>query len=746
MSIYVKGNARFTVMTDGVIRMEYAENGGFVDDETLFAKREFLWYAECEDGDIFKLTTEYITLYYKGGEFTPESLWADIHTYDMETVWHFGDKNKQNLGGTLHTLDGVDGPRPLPDGIIARDGWYVLDDSGTPVMHNGWIENRSEAHKIDMYLFAYGNNYMQALSDLAAVSGKMELPRKYFFGSWYSRWWPYTAEEFKALADEYDENGFPLDILVMDMDWHYQDWGHQEGEPQYQYGYGHAGANLGWTGYNWNRRLIPEPEKTVKELSDRGIAVVLNDHPADGVRDADEVYPRFIAALQNADYKESVPDIEEKINDREREHKKKGIVNYRLNAGSKEYMDAFFDATRAEMEDKGVAFRWLDWQQDYLYPNVNGMKNLTHLRWLNHLYYENSKLGGKRGMSFSRWGGFGDHKHPGYFSGDSVTSWETLDFEIQMTASAGNAGCFWWSHDIGGFLDPIPGGQAEVYARWVQFGAMSPALRVHMNGVEGLDRRPWTWGEPYCSVMRDAFQLRSILMPYIYSEAMMSSVLSRPLLRPLYFEAPHDEEAYKHPTTYLFGEGLLVSPVCKACNENGKVESEVWLPDGIWYNWFTGERYTSGLYKITDTLETFPLFVRAGYPIVTQPYTSRMATAALREPRIIIYTGANGNSMLYEDDGISEIDPMSEVANNRTMGIGYSYDGCHIISFSPSNTGYDDGVEFRNITVELRDCDEVSSVECDSHKVNLYYENRCAVIVVENVSTRYVDMIEVLVK
>ena len=726
--------------------MEYAENGAFVDDETLFAKRDFWWDAECENGDVLKIETEQITLYYKGGEFSSDALWADIHAGDFETVWHFGDKNEYNLGGTLHTLDGVAGFKPLPDGIISRDGWYVVDDSGTPVFRDGWLENRSDLHKADMYLFAYGSNYRQALNDLATVSGKFELPRKYFFGSWYSRWWPYTADEFIGLADEYDENDFPLDILVMDMDWHYQDWGHQEGEPQYQYGYGHAGANLGWTGYNWNRRLIPDPDKTIKELGDRGIAVTLNDHPADGVRDTDEVYDRFIAKLSESGYKECVPEITDKVNDREREHNKKGILNYRFNAGSKQYMEAFFDATRAEMEDRGAAFRWLDWQQDYLYPNVNGINNLTHLKWLNHLYYENSKKGGKRGMSFSRWGGFGDHKHPGYFSGDSVTNWETLEFEVQMTASAGNAGCFWWSHDIGGFLDPVEGGQPEVYARWVQFGAMSPALRVHMNGVEGFDRRPWTWGEPYCTVMREAFHLRSVLMPYIYSSAFESSLLSVPLLRPLYFEESKTEEAYNHPSSYMFGEGLFVAPVCKPCDENGVAVSEIWLPRGVWYDWFSGKRYEGGSHKVENDLHTFPLFVRAGYPIVTQLYTSRMATTPLSEPCVIIYAGDDGSTCLYEDDGVCEVDPFGDASPYRMTVISYCYDEWHRISLIPSNMGYDDGISERSFTIELRGCDEVSEVVCESHKVSLKYEDGRATIVVENVSVNEIEAVDIVVK
>lgn len=728
MSIYIKDNARFTVISDGVIRMEYAEGGAFVDGETLFAKRGMLWEAEAYEDDGLVIKTGSITLYYKGGEFSAETLYADICAEGADVRWHYGDKNKENLGGTLSTLDGVCGFKPLPDGLLSRDGWFVIDDSETPVFEDNWIENRDEGHKVDIYLFAYGKNYRLALSDLATVSGRFELPRKYFFGSWYSRWWPYTAEEFISIADEYDKNDFPLDILVMDMDWHYQDWGHQDGEPQYQYGYGHAGANLGWTGYNWNLRLIPDPEGTVKALNDRGIAVTLNDHPADGIRDTDHVYERFIEKLHRAGYRECVPDIEDKINDRERAYAEKGIENYRFNAGSKAYMDAFFDASGAEMEDKGAAFRWLDWQQDYLYPNVNGMKNLSHLKWLNHLYYENSKRGGLRGQSFSRWGGFGDHKHPAFFSGDAVTDWETLQFEIQMTVSAGNAGCFWWSHDIGGFVDPVEGGQAELYARWVQFGAFSPALRVHMNGVEGLDRRPWTWGEPYCSVMRDAYHLRSIFMPYIYSSAVESSLMSIPFLRALYIDQPYDEEAYSHNGTYLFGEGMVVSPVCKPLSENGTAESQVWLPEGIWYDYFTGKRYEKGEHTVLNTLETFPLFIRAGYPVATQPYTNRMTSEKLLEPCFIIYAGDSGASMLYEDDGVSDID------KNLCRITNVSYDEDEkTISVCASNMRYSDGIEKRSIAFEIRNC-SYEGAECSSHNISFEKGEDCVKITVHEVS------------
>lgn len=728
--IYTADKARFTVMCEGVIRIEYSEDCNFTNGKTLFAERGAECNADISCGEVTCIKTKKITLYYHGGEFSKDTLYADIHTGNLSTRWHFGDANMGNLKGTLHTLDGVSCFKELPEGLLSRDGWYVVDDSGTPYFDNDWIKNRASSHTADLYLFAYGKDYKATLRDLAAVSGKFPLPRKYFFGSWYSRWWPYTAADFISLADQYDEHDFPLDVLVMDMDWHYQDWGHQDGEPEYNFGYGHAGANLGWTGYTWNRRLIPDPEGLLSKLKERGIAVTLNDHPADGVRDTDDVYDRFMENLAISRYKECVPTIEDKVNDRERAHIEKGIKNFRFNAGSKEYMEAFFDATGAEMEEKGAAFRWLDWQQDYLYPNVNGMNNLSHLKWLNHLYYEYSKRNGKRGMSFSRWGGFGDHKHPAYFSGDTASTWEALEFEVQMTVSAGNAGCFWWSHDIGGFMETVPGGQSELYARWVQFGALSPALRLHMCGVEGFDRRPWTWGEPYCSVMREAFHLRSTLMPYIYSEAKASCESSLPLLRALYIEHPEDEEAYRHPEQYYFGNGIMTAPICRKMeDENGYIESEIYLPEGVWYDWFTGERYEAGLHTVKNTLNTFPLFILAGYPVVTMPYSSRMTSEKLTAPIIKIGAGASGESFIYEDDGITDTEP----GLYRKTHVMYD-DNTRALKLTPEVVNYDDGVKERDITVMLIGSETITSAICSEHKVEVEKKNRTIFVTVKGVA------------
>ena len=189
-------------------------------------------------------------------------------------------------------------------------------------------------------------------------------------------------------------------------------------------------------------------------MKDDHVYVVLNEHPHDGLRPHDDAYPMFIRDLGADTLKNGVP---------------------LFDAGNPEYMKAFMKHAHQESDQMGVAFWWLDWQQDYLYPYVRGT-SMRHLPWLNKIYYDYSARNNLRGAGFSRWAGWGDHRHPIQFSGDAVANWELLRFEIDLTTTSGNAGCFFWAHDLGGFYG---GDDAELYTRWTQFGLLNSSLRIH---------------------------------------------------------------------------------------------------------------------------------------------------------------------------------------------------------------------------------------------------------------------------
>lgn len=673
-------SVRIAVISESAVRIEYSPDGTWNNHQTLFAENRSAGTNRVQythQNNRHELTSKYFHLTYIEDEkpLSKENLYADI----CGVPWHYGKENDNNLGGTLSTLDYISPDTPVKDGVLSTNGWFVLDDSQKPILKDGWISKNTLSQNIDIYLFAYGHDYKRALRDLCLISGKAALPRKYIFGSWYSRWWPYSDKEIKEIVAEYDEHDFPLDIMVIDMDWHYHDWQMKtEEDERYRavYGYGHAN-NLGWTGYTWNKRLIPNPEKLLKDLHDDHIYVTLNDHPADGIRSHEEQYAVFAKRM-------GFP--------------AESGLNLEFDCSDQKYMQSFFGAVHETLEQQGVDFWWVDWQQDEWKPYVKGIKGLRHLPWLNHCYYEHARNASKRGISFSRWGGWGDQKHPICFSGDTQSTWDVFDYEVKFTISSSNAGCFYWGHDTGGFYGER---NPEMYVRWTQFTAFSACLRVHSEMDAKLDRRPWLWGEAEEAAMKKMYHTRSAFIPYIYSSAYQAYEQSLPLIRGMYLEFPEEENAYRFPGQYMFGDAFIVSPITQAGTGESKiVRKKVWVKGGTYYHFFSGEKYEDGsIAEIESALDTFPVLVKGGVPIPMQPYSRRMTSEVLNTLILRIYPGEKGEFTLYEDDGISEA---YQNGNYLKTTLHYQKDGNEIsVSVQPHGNGYETMPQRRNYVIEL---------------------------------------------
>lgn len=619
-AVIISGNARFTVLTQRLIRIEYSPTAEFEDRPS-----QAFWYRNQpvppfqsnETDGVLTIETGYLILRYdtRAPGFTPASL--QIELKQLGITWVYGMANLHNLKGTARTLDNIDGAVALEDGLISRAGWAIVDDSRALVFNeNSWLEPRSApVGTLDLYFFGYGLAYQDALNDYMKIAGSVPLIPRYALGNWWSRYWEYSQAELTNLMMEFKQNEIPLSVCIVDMDWHITDTGNE---------------SSGWTGYTWNPELFPNPEAFVEDLHRLGLRTAMNLHPADGIWPHEEQYPR-IAERMGIDPASDQP------------------VEFDIT--SPDFMNAYFEELHHTHEAKGIDFWWMDWQQG----TRSRFEGLDPLWFLNHLHFlDLGRTPEKRPFIFSRWGGYGNHRYPIGFSGDSWVTWDTLAFQPYFTSTATNVGFGWWSHDIGGHGAGVE--TPELYARWVQFGVFSPILRIHSTKNPFHDRRPWKLDNPEAaSTIKDAMQLRHRLIPYLYTLAWIASTENVMPIRPMYYEYAERDEAYQCPQQYMCGPDIIAAPFTEPMDATtGLSRQVVWLPSGDWYNAFDGAFYQGdNWYAIYGGLEDIPVFVRAGALV---PVGKRVGWGGIENPDaldVLVFAGASNSFTLYEDDGIS---------------------------------------------------------------------------------------------
>ncbi|MDT2851711.1 glycoside hydrolase family 31 protein [Lactococcus lactis] len=571
------GKARFSVLTENLIRVEYDDSERFEDDPTqIVVNRQFeqeVKFEQLSKNGELEIVTSALHLYYTGGEFSANTLFADVrfNFSEYDNRWYFGEKNLENLGGTARTLDKVDGSCELEEGIVSRNGFAILKDDSF-VMKDEEITGRKN-NQIDFYLFAYGRNYRKALQDFYRLTGFTPLLPRYALGNWWSRYHKYSEQTYLDLIDKFESKGVPLSVAVIDMDWHLVD------DVPTRFG-------SGWTGYTWNKKLFPDSRRFLSELHTRGLKTALNVHPADGIRAFETFYPAVANAL-----------------DLNTELEEPAVFDF----DNPEFRQVYFDEVHHRLEEEGIDFWWLDWQQ-----GTTSKSGIDPLWQLNHYHYKDIQRKGGNDIILSRYAGPGSHRTPIGFSGDTVISWASLDFQPYFTSTATNIGYTWWSHDIGGHMH----GQKdeELSLRWLQLGVFSPINRLHSSNSAFTSKEPWHFGLETEQIMEEFLRFRHSLIPYLFSANIRTAKEGRALIEPMYYEYPLAEQAYKYKNQYLFGSELMISPITKKSDCILKMSGvSIWFPEGTWFDFFTGQIYEGGVeLKIFREKKQYPVFARAG--------------------------------------------------------------------------------------------------------------------------------------
>lgn len=619
---YIGKGYRVTVLTKGIVRIELEKNNVFNDlPSTVFInrKQDFSPYKVEENNSIIIIKTQKVRIHF------------NLEIGKVEKV-HFIRENKTitefekgNLFGTCRTLDHTTGRVSLEKGLISKNGVAVIDDSNSFLFDDGGHFVKRKGSGKDIYVFAYLNEPQKCLEDFFKISGKVPLLPRYSFGVWWSRYRRYTQQEYIDLMERFEKEKLPITVATVDMDWHWTDLNSKFGTSYPRRTDVENTVTGGWTGYSWNTDLFPDYKAFLKYLKSKNLHITLNLHPADGVRFFENQYDDMAKAMG--------------IDPKSKE-------DIKFQVGNDDFWNNYFNILHKPYEKEGVDFWWIDWQQG----TKSDVPDLDPLLPLNHYHYLDNCENGQNGLILSRYGGLGSHRYPLGFSGDTDISWDVLDFQPYFTSTASNCGYTWWSHDIGGHHNGIR--DEQLYLRWLEFGVFSPVMRLHSTSNDLLGKEPWNYSYATYVIAKEWLRLRHYLIPFLYSANYETHINSVPICKPMYYDYPKNEKAYKVNNQYMFASQLLVAPITKPNNKSLLMGSvDVWLPDGKWTDIFTGKIYQGNrnLTMHRDIAE-IPVLAKEGAIIPL----SKELTNSVSNPNNLELWVFNGDSdfVLYEDDGL----------------------------------------------------------------------------------------------
>ena len=446
-------------------------------------------------------------------------------------------------------------------------------------------------------------------ASLNTLSGAPPMFPKWAMGFTNSQW-GIDQQELLAIVHGYRKRHIPIDNFTFDFDW--KAWGDDN--------YGE---------FRWNEKKFPDGtsgglKRTMDQLGMHMTGIMKPRIHVDTVEGRYAQAHDFWAASrpQNMDYFSLKPV-------REVDFDQAAVRAW------------FFNDALKHSFDTGIVGWWNDEADD-----TNS--NTQFLDMQRALYEGQRAYTPPRVWSINRDFYLGAQRYAyGLWSGDIDTGFESMAAQRQRMLSAIDVGEMKWGMDGGGFKGHP---DSENYARWIEFAAFVPIFRVH--GTLGEKRQPWMYGATAEQAAAAAMRLRYALIPYIYSYERNATTEGVGVVRPLAFDYPDDPNVRDDVDAWMFGDGLLVSPVVM----KGQTEKDIYLPAGQWTDYFTGKVYQGGQsirYAVDDqTWRDIPLFVREGAIIPTQPAMDYVGERPVTELTVDVFpAGHTTHFDYYDDDG-----------------------------------------------------------------------------------------------
>ncbi len=482
------------------------------------------------------------------------------------------------------------------------------------------------------YFFIAGPKFSDVIERYTELTGRMPLPPLWSLGYQQCRWSYYPDKEVLALAQTFRDKKIPADVIYLDI--HHMD---------------------GYRVFTWDPQRFSDPAVMLGQLSEMGFKVVTIVDP--GVK-VDTTY-RVAREGLSGNHFVHYPDGETYVG--EVWPGRSYFPDF-----SKPEARVWWGGLVGEWLMGGVSGIWNDmnepsvWGQAFPTETVfNDDGRITSHKKIHNLYgllmaqatYEGAlcALPNRRPFILTRAGFAGEQRYTSVWTGDNVANEEHLALGIRMIQSQSLSGVPFVGTDVGGFIGtPSP----ELFARWIQVGALSPLFRTHTE-YGSSEQEPWSFGENIEEISRKFISLRYQLLPYFYSLFYQASKSGAPLWRPMFWSDQDDERTYEYAYQHQFlvGDHLLAAPVTKI----GQNFQKVYLPRGSWLDWNTEQKYSGNSTVIVDApLDRLPLLLREGAIIPSQDVMQYTNEKPIDRLFVDIFPSERESHFeFYEDDGES---------------------------------------------------------------------------------------------
>ncbi len=442
-----------------------------------------------------------------------------------------------------------------------------------------------EDNYMDLF-FIGGENPERIVNNYRRLTGFPSDMPLWSYGTWMSRMTYYTAEETRIIADRLRSEKYPCDVIHLDTGWFEKDW------------------QCEW---RFSKEKFPDPPAYMKEMREKGYRITLWQLPAIG---KDTIH--FETAKENH-YLAPKTVINEGSNF--------GQVDW---AGNIDFSNPdavlwYKELLRPLLEMGASAIKTdfgeiIDPCANYAKIPYKRLHNLYALLYQKAAYEITKETTGE-GIIWARAGWTGCQRYPLHWGGDAASTFDGLAGSIKGGLHLGVSGFGFWSHDVPGFhgipdfMSSKP--EDDLYVRWTQFGVLSSHLRYHGS----YPREPYEYPN-VCDIVREWLKLRYALIPYIAQQGTKLIATGYPMMCPLLMRHSEEKICWYIDDQYYFGEECLVAPIL-----GSEGVRDVYLPDGTWVDFWSGEKLQGGktIKKATYSLCHMPIFVRQGASIPVYP-------------------------------------------------------------------------------------------------------------------------------